>query len=116
MEEGPENELERNKLQTTLAQNQQLFASLLQTYEQVRLAKADSTSDVVLVEPAYPPTNPIRPKVVQNTLLAAVVGGMLAVGLIFLIDALDNTIKSPDDVARHLGLPVLGIIAQHDIG
>jgi non-specific protein-tyrosine kinase len=77
----------------------------------VRLAKAESTSDVILVEPASVPVSPIRPKVMQNTLLAAVVGGMLAVGLIFLIDALDNTIKDPEDVARHLGLPVLGMIA-----
>ena len=102
MGEEPGQELERKQLETTLAQNQQLFASLLQTYESVRLAKAESTSDVVLVEPAFPPDVPIRPKVLQNTLLAAVVGGMLAVGLIFLIDALDNTIKGPDDVTRHL--------------
>ena len=112
MGDDPAQELERNKLETTLAQNQQLFASLLQTYESVRLAKAESTSDVVLVEPAAPPSRPIRPKVMQNTLLAAVVGGMLAVGLIFLLDAVDNTIKGPDDVARHLGLPTLGAIAH----
>ncbi len=112
MGDDPAQELERNKLETTLAQNQQLFASLLQTYESVRLAKAESTSDVILVEPAIPPSHPIRPKVMQNTLLAAIVGGMLAVGLIFLLDALDNTIKGPDDVARHLGLPTLGAIAH----
>jgi non-specific protein-tyrosine kinase len=58
------------------------------------------------------PNRTIRPKVLQNTLLAAVVGGMLAVGLIFLIDALDNTIKGPDDIARHLGLPTLGAISH----
>ena len=112
MGDDPDLELERNKQQTTLAQNQQLFASLLQTYEEVRLAKAESTSNVVLVEPASAPIDPIRPKIIQNTLLAAAVGGILAVGLIFLLDALDNTIKSPDDVTRHLGLPVLGIIAR----
>ncbi len=105
---------ERDKLELSLTQNQQLYASMLQTYESVRMAKAESTSDVVLVEPAIPSSNPIRPKVMQNTLLAAVVGGMLAVGLIFLIDALDNTIKGPDDVKRHLGLPVLGMIAHTD--
>ncbi len=107
-------QVERDKLESSLTQNQQLYASLLQTYESVRLAKAESTSDVVLVEPATPPNGPIRPKVMQNTLLAAVVGGMLAVGMIFLIDALDNTIKGPDDVKRHLGLPVLGMIAHSD--
>jgi capsular exopolysaccharide synthesis family protein len=39
---------------------------------------------------------------------------MLAVGAIFLIEALDDTIKSPEEISRHLGLPVLGAILKHD--
>jgi non-specific protein-tyrosine kinase len=50
----------------------------------------------------------------RNTALAAMVGLMLAVGVIFLIEALDDTIKTPDDVKKTLGLPVLGVIAKHD--
>jgi len=106
--------LERDRLQTNLALYRQVYASLLQSFEQVRLAEIQSSSNLVQVEPAIVPTTPIGPNVTQNTLLAAAVGLMLAGGLVFLIEALDDTVKGPDDVTRHLGLPILGLIAQID--
>ncbi len=114
--DAPEDEAERNRLETQLNQNRQLYASLLQTFEQVRLAEAESISNVIQADPATVPERPISPKVFQDTLLAAVVGGMLAVGSVFLIDALDDTVRTPDDVTRLTGLPVLGVVAEHETG
>ena len=54
-------------------------------------------------------------QVFVNTLLAGMVGFMLAVGGVFLVEALDNTLRTPDDVTRALGLPVLGVIDEHDV-
>ena len=105
---------ERIKLEENLAQHQQTYALLLQSYEQVRLAEAQSTSNVIQVEPAIPPEDPIRPRTFMNTLLAAVVGLFLAIGGVFLIEALDDTLRNPDDVQRELDLPVLGLIASHE--
>ena len=116
LDASPEAQAERNRLETQLNQNRQLYASLLQTFEQVRLAEAESISNVIQAEPATVPERPISPKVMQNTVLAAVVGGMLAVGVIFLVEALDDTVKSPDDVTRSTGLPVLGVVAEHTTG
>lgn len=106
---------ERDRLEASLSQQSQTYASLLQSYEQVRLTEAQTTSTVALKEPATPPTSPIRPRTATNTALASVVGLMLAVGVVFLIEALDDTLHTPDDVVRHLDLPVLGIIATHEI-
>jgi non-specific protein-tyrosine kinase len=103
---------ERDRLEANLALYQQLYTNLLQSYETVRLAEIQNTSNVVLVEPAVPPLRPVRPNVWQDTSLAAVIGLMLAGGVVFLIEALDDTVKGPDEVARLLGLPVLGLIAQ----
>ncbi|RMF42845.1 MAG: polysaccharide biosynthesis tyrosine autokinase, partial [Anaerolineae bacterium] len=116
LDNSPEAQAERNRLETQLNQNRQLYASLLQTFEQVRLAEAESISTVIQADPATIPERPISPKVLQNTLLAAIVGGMLAVGGIFLVEALDDTVKTPDDVTRVTGLPVLGVVAEHDTG
>lgn len=107
-------ETEYARLETELAQYRQTYSQLLQSYEQIRVAEAQATSNVVQVEPAIIPENPIRPRVLMNTALAAVVGGMLAVGAIFLMEALDDTIKSPEEVSRHLDLPVLGTIIRHE--
>ncbi|RLD06200.1 MAG: protein tyrosine kinase [Chloroflexota bacterium] len=106
----PESQAERERLDNVLSQYRQTYAYTLQSYEQVRLAEAETISNVVQAENAVPPKGPISPKVFQNTALAGVVGAMLAVGVIFLIEALDDTIRSPDEVERYLQLPVLGVI------
>jgi capsular exopolysaccharide synthesis family protein len=110
----PQDENEVARLEVELVQYRQTYSQLLQSYEQIRVAEAQATSNVVQVEPAIVPEEPIRPRVLMNTALAAVVGGMLAVGAIFLMEALDDTIKSPDDVTRHLNLPILGTILRYE--
>ena len=101
-------------LETKLTQYRAIYSNLILSYEQIRLSEAQTVSTVMAVDPATVPTQPISPQVMRNTALAAMVGLMLAVGVIFLIEALDDTIKTPDDVKKTLGLPVLGVIAKHD--
>lgn len=66
--------------------------------------------NVVVVDPAMVPADPIKPRKTMNVAVALVLGAMAAVGLAFVLEYLDTTVKTPDDVTRHLGLPVLGII------
>ncbi|MGN7938763.1 Wzz/FepE/Etk N-terminal domain-containing protein [Virgibacillus sp. 6R] len=54
--------------------------------------------------------SPIKPKPVMNMAIALVVGLMAGVGLVFLLEYLDNTLKSEQDIENQLGLPVLGAI------
>jgi len=100
------------RLQSDLAQYRASYASVLQSYEALRVAEARSVSNVVQVEPAVEPTIPVRPRTMVNTLLAAVVGAMLAVGVVFLIEYLDDTIKTPDEVMRATQLPLVGLISR----
>lgn len=111
---GSENQVERDRLEATLSQYRQTYAYLLQSYEQVRLTEAQSTSNIVQVEPAAVPDLPVRPRTLVNTLLAGFVGLLLAVGTVSIIEALDDTIRSQEDVTERLGLPVLGLIAHYD--
>lgn len=114
LDDNLEDNPERDRLEVTLAQYRQIFANTLQSYEQVRLAEAETISNVVQAEAADSPTQPIRPRVMMNTALAGIVGAMVAVGLIFLIDVLDDTIRDSDEVNRYLKLPVLGAIRKID--
>ena len=113
--EGTAYETERNRLELTLAQYQSTYSSLLQSYEEVRTQEAGSISSIVQVEPATTPTRPVRPQVVNNTAMAVLVGAMLAVGLIFLIETLDNTVKNPDQIESVMGLSVLGMVPKHPV-
>lgn len=100
------------QLQSTLELYQQIYLSLLNSLETIRLARLQNTPNIVQIEPAAVPEMPIRPRVVVNTVLATVIGLMLAVGLVFLVEYLDDTLKTAGEVERLLGVPVLGFIAE----
>ena len=108
------NQPEINQIETRLTQYRQIYASVLASFEQIRLAEAQATTSFIQVEPAVPSTAAIRPQVLRNTLLAVIVGLMLAVGGIFAIEFLDDTIRDPDTVTALTGLPVLATISHHD--
>jgi capsular polysaccharide biosynthesis protein len=55
--------------------------------------------------------SPIKPKPLLNIAIAMVVGLMAGVGLAFLLEYFDNTVKDEQDVERNLGLPILGVIS-----
>jgi capsular exopolysaccharide synthesis family protein len=114
LDDTAENKTERDRLETTIAQYRQTYAYMLQSYEQVLLVEAQTTSNIISVEPAVPPAVPIRPRTVANTLIAGMTGLLLAIGAVFLIEAMDDTL-SPDEISRQLKLPVLGIVTRHDI-
>ena len=69
---------------------------------------------VEVVEPAEPPPENrfVSPKILFNLLLSGIIGLVAGVGLAFFIEYLDTSVKTVEDVERHLGLPVLGIIPQ----
>lgn len=58
--------------------------------------------------------SPIKPRPLLNIAIAMVVGLMAGVGLAFLLEYLDNTIKDEQEIEKLLGLPVLGVIATMD--
>lgn len=58
--------------------------------------------------------SPIKPRPMLNVAIAFVIGLMASVGLAFLLEYLDNTVKKEEDVENLLGLPVLGIVARMD--
>jgi polysaccharide biosynthesis transport protein len=106
---------ERDRLENKVTQYRQIYSTLLSSYEEVRLAETQTTSSVTQVEPALPPHDPIRPRILINTGLAAVVGLMLSLGVIFGIEILDDTLKNPEQITRELGLPILGVISHYKI-
>jgi len=109
---GNPDDAQRQRLETSLAQYRTTLSSLANNYNQIRIAEAQATNNVVIAKPAVVPLGPVRPRTMTNALLAMIVGGMLAVGAAFLVEYLDDTVKSPDDVTRVTGLSTLGAIAR----
>lgn len=79
----------------------------------IEIKKVDSVS---IVDTAVTPDQPVKPNKKLNILIAFVVGLMVSVGLVFLIEYLDNTVKTSEDVETILGIPVLGVIPNYETG
>jgi capsular polysaccharide biosynthesis protein len=77
----------------------------------IDVKKVDSVS---IIDKAVPPAHPVKPNKKLNVLIAFAVGLMAAVGLAFLLEFLDNTVKNENDVEELLGLPVLGVIPLYN--
>ncbi|MCE9644880.1 MAG: polysaccharide biosynthesis tyrosine autokinase [Chloroflexi bacterium] len=101
-----------SQLQTTLKLYQEIYINLLNNLEAIRLARLQNTPNVVSIEAAVVPSRPVRPNPVTNTALSAIVGLLLAGGIAFLVEYVDDTIRTPDDIERILKLPVIGYIGD----
>jgi len=91
---------------------EQRLSTYESTYASLLMSVQGGTNYITIIEPANLPSRPISPNVAQTVLLAAAIGLGLAVGGAILIEFLDDSIKSPDEVTRITQLPVLGAIAR----
>jgi non-specific protein-tyrosine kinase len=102
------------QLEARLTEYQRLYSNLVTNYEQVRLAEAQTSTNVVVSEPAIVPTTPISPQTTRNIILSTLTGMLFAAGMIFAADTLDDTIKNPEELRQKFGLSILGLIAWHE--
>ena len=92
-------------LQDKLASYQATYASLMQSME-------GRTNYIAVFEPASTNPTPVSPRMMETVLLAAASGFLLALGGIFLIEFLDDTVRTAEDMEKLTGLPVVGAIAR----
>ena len=83
------------------------------TNEFVILAKElVPNGNVRVIEAVQLPENPVAPNKKMNVAIAFLLGLMVSVGLVFLIEYLDNTFKNKEQLERELDIPVVGIIPE----
>ena len=72
-------------------------------------------NDIQVIDKAILPQNPIKPNKMMNMAIAAVLGAMIGLFVVFLIEYLDNKLKTPQDIEKHLGLSVLGVVPNEKL-
>lgn len=104
-------EFRLTSLKNEITTNRNLLDSYKQSQKQQQLALESSKPDNLKISnKAQVPGAPIGPKRERNILIAFLISLAAGIGFAFLLDYLDDSVKSSDDVGRHLGLPTLALI------
>jgi len=101
-----------NILKREAQTNKQVYDGLLQRLKEASISAGLRSSGIRVVDPALVPSDPARPRKTRNLLMALVVGLIGGVGLAFLQEYLDNTVKTPDDVEQLSQLPSLVVVPE----
>jgi len=90
--------------------NRGVYEALLQRQNELQIVSNSGGNNVRLMDRAIVPGSPYTPDVRRNYMLGALAGLLLSLGLVFVIDYLDDTVKTPEDITRRLKLPFLGLV------
>lgn len=105
----PKQFIELAKLDRTKESREKLFLLVQESYQQAEIQEQSQFGYVQIVDPAVPPQKPVTPKIPLNLTLGLFLGLAFGIGLVFVLDYLDRSIKSPEDLEKR-GLSVLGSI------
>jgi succinoglycan biosynthesis transport protein ExoP len=105
-----ESAIEYSLLKRDLDTNRQLYEGLLEKLKQAGVSAGLRSNNFRIVDVARVPTAPIEPNIPRNLTFAFMLGLTSGVGLAFLLEGLDNTVRTTEQAQMISGLPPLGMI------
>lgn len=108
--------IQYNILQREIDTSRTLYDALLQRYKEVSITGVVASNNVSVVDAAAPPREPSSPNLLINLAIAAFLGLGLGVLTAFVLEALDESLSTPEDVETKLGVPVLGAVPRLEKG
>jgi capsular exopolysaccharide synthesis family protein len=102
--------IEYGVLQREVESNRQIYESLMQRTKETGISRELRTTNVRVVDSAEVPRSSILPRHDRDIMLATFGGLVLAIGIAFLFEYMDNRIKAPQELRIHLGLAYLGMV------
>ena len=105
-----QSEIMLGSLNQQLETNKLLFNTLFQHQKELEIAANGRTNSITITSPAVRPDGPLPQGRLSKTFIAFLLSLVAGIGLAFLLDYFDNTLKSADDVAIHLQLNILALI------
>jgi uncharacterized protein involved in exopolysaccharide biosynthesis len=120
LKELTHNENELKSLNRDVSRSEELYKIYSDKTEESRIFQAMDTAhitNVSVVEPAYVPIMPINtikiiPQRIFIIAMALIMSCLVSICLVALMETLDHSLKSAEDVEEHLGLPLLGVISE----
>ena len=110
LQEVPAMKKEKRQLEREMAVAENLKNMLEEQLIQTKLQRAERPTKVRVLDKAFLPTDPVSPKRKRNIAIFVIVGLLLGIGGAFLLEEMEESIRTSDDVKNYLNLPVLGSI------
>lgn len=110
--QGQDQSVDYNLLKREVDTNRELYNGLLQQVKQVGVAGGVESNNIQVVDKAEVPLFPHKPKIALNTAIGLLAGLVLGLGLVFLMESMDDSIKFADEVEKILMVPLLGVIPK----
>jgi uncharacterized protein involved in exopolysaccharide biosynthesis len=107
-------ELKYTILERNVETNQKLYETLLSKIKESNIVGNINVSNIRIAEQAVMPHEPVKPKKKLNLILSIIFGLMTGVGIAFLWEYLERSLRTEEDVRRYLDLPVLSVIPVAD--
>jgi capsular exopolysaccharide synthesis family protein len=105
-------EFELGVLEREVQSNKQIYEMFVARFKETAATNNMQSTIARVVDPATPAARPAKPNKEQIVAIAFVLGLVFAIMIAFLLDRLDNTIKTTEDAEHRLGLPVLTTIPK----
>jgi succinoglycan biosynthesis transport protein ExoP len=99
-------------IKTEAETTRQIFDVIQKTMREVQLSAELLNNNVSVLDDATPPLFPVKPRKKVNVMMGAMLGMLFGLAAVFFLDYLDNTIRTPEDVEKFLGLSVLGVVPK----
>ncbi|NLB65330.1 MAG: polysaccharide biosynthesis tyrosine autokinase [Lentisphaerae bacterium] len=103
---------EYENLQRNLSRLQRLYDLIFNRLQEVDISAEIQQESVRIFERALVPGGPIKPRNLQSLFLAAMIGLGIGVGLVFLLEFMDDSIRHPEEIDHMLGLACLGLVPR----
>lgn len=104
--------LEFQRLMHAKALFETSYNALIQLQEEEQFQKATQSGGVKLIDPATLPNQPMPSTTPKKVLFGAIIGLSLGLGAAFLLEYMDSSLKTSEDVSRFLGIPLIGEIPK----
>jgi capsular exopolysaccharide synthesis family protein len=103
-------------IKTDAESKKQIFDLIAMTMREINLNNKLMSNNIAVLDEAVPPLYPIKPRKRVNLMIGAMFGMFLGLGVVFFLDYLDNTIRTPEDVEKYLGLTAIGVVPKMQPG
>lgn len=108
----PKKELRLAQLLRDKEVNEKIYTMLLQKKEETKIAEAEKAGNIMIIDAAKAPSKPSKPRKELNLILGIILGFVMGIGLAFLSELFDNSIKTLEEAEQITGLSVLGTIPK----